>query len=161
MTVTSTEPKTAPAPSMVRETTSNPGRITARKPGWTESFGAGTGSVRRSAASARPPVSAKTTAAISPAAGLTPIARNVTSGGPVTNTTSSTTDSNANAVCRAAPAGSTAAHRARTSDPNCGTAPLTTAARNHVQTGASVRTATINPATPTTYASRNGRRMRA
>ena len=90
---------------------------------------------------------------------LAPIAPQVTSemassvatGGPATNTTSSTTDSNANAVRTSLGSSSTCAHRARASEPKLGTSASPIAnERNHVHTGASSSTSATNSSWNTT-----------
>ena len=81
-----------------------------------------------------------------PTGGDTAVARKVTSGGPVTNTTSSTTDSKANAVCRCTGSSSTPAHRARTIEPMLGPlAPVRAARTSQVQIGVPSSTATTKP----------------
>ena len=90
------------------------------------------GSVRRCAASQNPPTAPSTTPVRKPTGGAISVASRVTSGGPRTKTTSSTTASKANAVCRAA-GSRTADHRARTSEPMFGPlAPAAAASRNQL-----------------------------
>jgi len=95
------------------------------------------------------PVKPMTTPVRKPTGGLINVARNVTSGGPTTNTTSSTTDSKAKAVCRAS-ASRASAQRARTIEPMFGPqAPVNPARTNQVHCGAPRTTAATN-ATPNT-----------
>ena len=92
-----------------------------------------------------PPVNPMTTPVRKPTGGLINVARKVTSGGPTTKTTSSTTDSKANAVCRPS-ASSAFAHRARTRAPTFGPNPPVSPARtNHDQVGAPSTTAATKP----------------
>jgi hypothetical protein len=91
-----------------------------------------------------PPQNPMTTPVRNPTGGLTRVANRVTSGGPMTKTTSSTTDSKAKAVCRRS-ASSACAQRARTIDPTFGPqAPVSPESRNHVHVGAPVTTAATN-----------------
>jgi hypothetical protein len=90
------------------------------------------------------PVKPITTPVRKPTGGLTRVARKVTSGGPTTKTTSSTTDSNAKAVCRAS-ASRASAQRARTIEPMFGPqAPVSPARRNQLHCGAPRTTAATN-----------------
>ena len=86
-----------------------------------------------------------------PTGGLISVARKVTSGGPTTKTTSSTTDSNAKAVCRRS-LSSACAQRARTIAPMFGPQrPHSPARTNHDQVGASRTTAATNATPKTRY----------
>ena len=101
------------------------------------------GSVARSGASSRVPITSSTMLAPMAPHVTSEMASSVASGGPATNTTSSTTDSNANAVRTSFGSSSTCAHRARASDPKLGTSASPIANEtNHVHTGASISTST-------------------
>ena len=80
------------------------------------------GSVRFWATSAAVPTSAASPALVRPASGWTAVASTVTSAGPMMNTVSSATASNAKAVRRSALSGTSSDHRARHAEPICGIA---------------------------------------
>src|ERR1700761_6885063 len=116
------------------------------------------GSVDRWATNHSTPATHSTVATSSPANGRTSVASTVTAAGPSTNTTSSATDSNENAVCNWGVSASRLVHRARTIDPSDGmVAPDTMAGMNRDQTGACRLTAAIRAATATANTSTSGR----
>ncbi len=86
------------------------------------------------------------------------MASRVTRTGPSTNTISSATDSNENAVCSCGEPASRTLHRARTIEPSDGmVAPDTTAGMNSTQSGACSSTAAISPAVAIANAVTSGR----
>ena len=83
------------------------------------------------------PTTVKASAVSRPAAGSIEVESTVTSTGPMTKSSSSSTDSMAYAVSSRRPGPSNADHRARTCDPRGGQqTPVGTAAANSVQCGA-------------------------
>ena len=117
--VTSAAPKSAPRvrQTIARVSTSRHG-IGSRAPD--SSRRPAGGSVRRWAANARVPIRPLTAAVVRPATGCQDVARIVTSTGPTTKTTSSSTASSAKAVCTSAGRSSRCAHRVRTLAPTWG-----------------------------------------
>ena len=125
-------------------------RAAQRRDGAPGSTGWTAGSVTRWRASQKPPTAPRVIPVRKPTGGATSVASRVTSGGPTTNTTSSTTASRAKAVCRRSGSASASAHRARTSEPMLGPlAPHSAASTNQVHSGAPAVTAATK-ATPET-----------
>src|SRR6201999_3693387 len=158
----STETNIAPRNQYTGTRTSSAGAdIPPRRDACRAGGGAGVmagGSVDRWATNHSTPATHSTVATSSPANGRTSVASTVTTAGPSTNTTSSATDSNENAVCSCGLSASRLLHRARTIEPSDGiVAPLTMAGMNKVQTGACRTTAAISTATEIANTRTSGR----
>jgi hypothetical protein len=107
------------------------------------------------------PSAASAVAVITPAAGCTSVASTVTTAGPTTKQTSSTTDSSAYAVPRAGSLPSSALHRARTIEPSDGMdPPATKAAASTAASGARSSAQATNTAVAVVNTAVDGRSTR-